>query len=49
MQVPKRKSSRSRVRIKRNSHYKRSPIKTVRCKLCAGVKLPHRVCPKCKK
>ncbi|MFA5776388.1 MAG: 50S ribosomal protein L32 [Patescibacteria group bacterium] len=49
MQVPKRKTSKSKVRIKRNSHYKRSAINTIKCKECGGAKLPHHVCPKCKK
>ncbi|HAZ29724.1 TPA: 50S ribosomal protein L32 [candidate division WWE3 bacterium] len=49
MQVPKRKSSKSRVRIKKNSHYVRPTIQVVKCESCGSPKLPHRVCPKCKR
>ncbi|NMB91613.1 50S ribosomal protein L32 [candidate division WWE3 bacterium] len=39
MAVPKRRSSKGRVRRKRNSHYKRAAVRAVKIK--TGYKRPH--------
>lgn len=41
MAVPKRKHSKSRTRIKRNSHYKREVANVVKTKDKKGFKRPH--------
>jgi ribosomal protein L32 len=41
MAVPKRKSSKSRVRQKRNSHYKRTAVVAVATKDKKAYKRPH--------
>ncbi|HOD01274.1 MAG TPA: 50S ribosomal protein L32 [bacterium] len=41
MAVPKRRSSKGRVRRKRNSHYKRKEIQVVPTKNKKGYKRPH--------
>ena len=41
MAVPKRRSSKGRVRRKRNSHYKRKEVQVVKAKNKKGYKRPH--------
>ncbi|MBP7928092.1 50S ribosomal protein L32 [Patescibacteria group bacterium] len=41
MAVPKRKHSKSRVRNKRNAHYKRGPVAAVSTKDKKAFKRPH--------
>ncbi|MEK7595847.1 MAG: 50S ribosomal protein L32 [Patescibacteria group bacterium] len=47
--LPKRKFSKGRTRRKRNSHYKKEAVQTVKCKNCNTDKLSHRLCPSCGK
>lgn len=49
MAVPKKKTSKSKTRIKRNARYNRSPVQSVTCENCGADKLPHVVCPECEK
>lgn len=49
MAVPKKKTSKSKTRIKRNARYKRNPVQSMKCKNCGSDKLPHVVCPECGK
>jgi large subunit ribosomal protein L32 len=46
MAVPKRRTSKSRLRMRRNSH-KQDYAALVKCNNCGELKLPHRVCPSC--
>jgi large subunit ribosomal protein L32 len=46
MAVPKRKKSKSRVRMLRRSH-KGAFMATKPCPQCGAPHLPHRVCPSC--
>lgn len=46
MAVPKRKTSKSRKRLRRG-HHKASVIPAQACPRCSSPKLPHRVCPTC--
>lgn len=46
MAVPKRKKSKSRVRMCKRSH-KRSVVEGVKCKNCGASYQPHRVCSAC--
>lgn len=41
MAVPKRKHSKSRTKIKRNSHYFRKIVQAIRTKDGKGLKRPH--------
>jgi len=41
MAVPKRKHSKSKTRIKRNSHYKREEVKVIKTKDKKALKRPH--------
>ncbi|MBT6401329.1 50S ribosomal protein L32 [candidate division WWE3 bacterium] len=47
MPVPKGKHSKKRTRRKRNSHYFREVVGSIKCKACGEFKLPHRVCQDC--
>ncbi|MFZ5425199.1 MAG: 50S ribosomal protein L32 [Patescibacteria group bacterium] len=47
MPVPKRRHSKGRTRRKRNSHFFRKVVHTVKCKKCGAEKLPHIVCTQC--
>jgi large subunit ribosomal protein L32 len=47
MPVPKKKHSKARTRRKRNSHYFRKVVDTVKCKKCGADKLPHKICEEC--
>lgn len=46
MPVPKYRTSRSKVRMRR-SHQKLGPIPVSECPHCHEPKLPHRACPHC--
>jgi large subunit ribosomal protein L32 len=46
MAVPKRKTSKSRKRLRRG-HDKAVVIPSQACPRCSSPKLPHRVCPTC--
>ncbi len=46
MAVPKRRTSKSRIRTRRASHKVALPA-TVKCANCGKQHLPHRVCPHC--
>ena len=46
MALPKRRSSKSRKRLRR-THYKLNAPRTVKCPQCKEAKLPHRVCGNC--
>lgn len=46
MGVPKRRTSKRRIRIRRHAH--RMPVVTAKpCPQCGAPHEPHRVCPKC--
>jgi large subunit ribosomal protein L32 len=48
MAVPKRKKSKSRVRMRRRSNAHRLTVAaTSPCPQCGAPRLPHRVCPGC--
>ena len=48
MAVPKRKTSKSRIRIsKRSCTYKETLTETQACSNCGEPHQPHRVCPSC--
>ena len=46
MAVPKRKTSKSRKRLRRG-HHKAASVATQPCPRCTSSKLSHRVCPTC--
>ncbi|MBK6421854.1 MAG: 50S ribosomal protein L32 [Gemmatimonadetes bacterium] len=46
MAVPKRKTSKSRKRLRRG-HHKAASVATQPCPRCTSPKLSHRVCPTC--
>jgi large subunit ribosomal protein L32 len=46
MAVPKRRTSKSKKRKRRN-HYRAAPIAVQACPRCGDPKRPHRVCPSC--
>jgi large subunit ribosomal protein L32 len=46
MAVPKRKTSKSRVRTRRRAH-KGKIMAAKKCPQCGAAQLPHRVCPSC--
>jgi large subunit ribosomal protein L32 len=46
MAVPKKRSSKSKVR-KRRTHQKARPVAVSECPHCHEPKLPHHVCPAC--
>lgn len=46
MAVPKRKSSKSRMRSRKASHKRAVPQPGV-CPQCGAPRLPHRICPSC--
>lgn len=46
MAVPKRKTSKSRKKMRRRSH-KVTLAPTQKCEKCGAPRMPHRVCPKC--
>jgi large subunit ribosomal protein L32 len=46
MAVPKRRTSKSKIRTRRASH-KVGLTRTVKCGNCGKQHLPHRVCPHC--
>lgn len=46
MAVPKRKTSKLRIRTRIRSH-KRSVVATKPCPQCGAPQQPHRVCPSC--
>jgi large subunit ribosomal protein L32 len=47
MAVPKYRTSRSKVRMRRNHWRKMDPVPSTDCAHCHEPKLPHRVCPHC--
>jgi len=48
MGVPKKKTSKSRSRMRRaNSYYKMDAVNLSTCNQCGAQKLPHRVCNAC--
>ena len=48
MAVPKRRSSKSKIRSRKASHaHKRPLVASQPCPKCGGAQLPHRVCPAC--
>ena len=46
MAVPKRRTSKSRKRVRR-SHHALSTPSVVRCSNCGRAQIPHRVCANC--
>ncbi|NQT91713.1 MAG: 50S ribosomal protein L32 [Lentisphaerae bacterium] len=46
MAVPKRKTSKSKIRMRKASHRK-SAIQTKACPECGAPHVSHRVCPSC--
>ncbi len=46
MAVPKRKKSKSRIRMRRHAH-KVALTETAKCANCGEAHLPHRLCPAC--
>lgn len=46
MAVPKRRTSKSRIRIRQRSHHIALPAPTP-CPNCGQPRLPHRICPAC--
>jgi large subunit ribosomal protein L32 len=46
MAVPKRRTSKSRKRKRRN-HYRAGPVALQACTRCGDPRRPHRVCPTC--
>jgi large subunit ribosomal protein L32 len=48
MAVPKRKSSKSRIRSRKASH-RRAPVAAQACPECGEATRSHRVCPSCGK
>jgi large subunit ribosomal protein L32 len=46
MAVPKRRTSKSRKRLRRG-HHSGAGMRTQACPRCSSPKLPHRVCPTC--
>ncbi|MEW6265526.1 MAG: 50S ribosomal protein L32 [Thermodesulfobacteriota bacterium] len=46
MAVPKRRTSKTRGRLRR-THYQAATPTVVRCSQCDEPKLPHHACPKC--
>ncbi|MCE2390083.1 MAG: 50S ribosomal protein L32 [Proteobacteria bacterium] len=46
MAVPKKRTSKSRKRMRRSHHALRAPGLSV-CPVCGASKLPHRVCAEC--
>ena len=49
MAVPKRKTTRSKRRMRRANHDKVTAPNLVPCPNCGDVMVPHRVCPSCGK
>ncbi len=47
MAVPKRKTSKSKTKMRRASNFKLAPAGYVNCPNCGETKLPHRVCSDC--
>ncbi|MDI6861578.1 MAG: 50S ribosomal protein L32 [Caldisericia bacterium] len=47
MGVPKKKKSKSRVRMRRAYFYKPPNVNLVECPHCHELIVPHRVCPYC--
>lgn len=47
MAVPKRRTSKSKTKMRRASNSKMVPTGFVECPLCHEPKLPHRVCLSC--
>lgn len=47
MGVPKKKKSKSRVRMRRSKFYASYKINLVECPHCHELIVPHRVCPYC--
>jgi large subunit ribosomal protein L32 len=47
MAVPKYRTSRSKVRMRRNHWRKMDPVPSTEWPPCQEPKLPHRVCPSC--
>ena len=46
MGVPKRRTSKSRIKTRVHSHKHKIPA-VQKCPKCGELKQPHRVCPKC--
>jgi large subunit ribosomal protein L32 len=48
MAVPKRRSSKSKIRSRKASAaHKRPLVASKPCPKCGGAQLPHRICPSC--
>ena len=47
MAVPKRKTAKSKTKMRRAANSKMTATGFVECPLCHEPKLPHRVCPDC--
>ena len=47
MAVPKRKTAKSKTKMRRAANSKMTVKGFVECPQCHDVKLPHRVCPSC--
>ena len=46
MGVPKRKTSKSKLRMRKASHKHKYPA-AQKCPKCGAPRMPHRVCPSC--
>jgi large subunit ribosomal protein L32 len=48
MAVPKRKTSKSKKRMRKNSStHQRPAVSPAACPECGAARIPHRVCPSC--
>lgn len=46
MALPKRRTSKSRIRTRRHAHRKKA-VSVDKCPNCGAPKQPHRICPSC--
>lgn len=47
MAVPKRRTSRSKGKMRRANHDKVVPVQLIACSNCGEPSVPHRACPSC--